>query len=127
MEQIPNQGLDMRNITYKKKQSLEHRRKLISICENSEDKECKTYVRKSFVYIVSKAEAVEENPNPPEIFIKKRFDTKSLTERFSFRVKGSFYLNQERTLFKVNFCHTLRINIIWKSKIFSPKKSVTLT
>ena len=120
-------GLNMRNIIYKKKQSLEHRRKLISICENSEDKECKTYVRKSFVYIVSKAEGMEEIPNPPEIFIKKRFDTKSLVERFSFKVKGSFYLTKERILFKVNFCHTLRINIIWKSKIFSPKKSVTLT
>lgn len=128
MESLPNQGLDMRNIIYKKKQSLEHRRKLISICENSEDKECKTYVRKSFIYIVSKAETAQEHPNPPEVFIKKRFDTKSLTERFSFRVKGTFYLNnQDRQLLKVNFCHTLRINIIWKSKIFSPKKSVTLT
>jgi hypothetical protein len=123
-----SKGVDMRNIIYKKKQSLEHRRKLISICENSEDKECKTYVRKSFIYIVSKVEAVEANPNPPEVFIKKRFDTKSLTERFSFRVKGTFYINNaERHLMKVNFCHTLRINIIWKSKIFSPKKSVTLT
>ena len=124
---MPKQGSEMRNIIYKKKQSLEHRRKLISICENSEDKECKTYVRKSFVYIVSKVENAEEHPNPPEVFIKKRFDTKSLTERFSFRVKGAFYLKQERSVVKVNFCHTLRINIVWKSKIFSPKKSVTLT
>ena len=127
MDLIPNQGLDMRNITYKKKQSVQHRRKLISICENSEDKECKTYVRKSFIYIVSKAEGMEEQLKAPEVFIKKRFDTKSLTERFSFRVKGAFYINQERNLLKVNFCHTLRINIIWKSKLFSPKKSVTLT
>ena len=126
MQELPNTGLDMRNIIYKKKQSFEHRRKLISISENSEDKECKTYVRKSFIYILSKAEKVEENLNPPEIFIKKRFDTKTLSERFSFRVKGSFYLNKDHGLFKVDFCHTLRINIIWKSKIFSPKKSVTL-
>ena len=127
MESTPNQGLEMRNITYKKKQSLEHRRKLISICEHSEDKECKTYVRKSFIYIVSKAETIEDQPKPPEVFIKKRFDTKSLTERFSFRVKGAFYINQERSLLKVNFCHALRIHIVWKSKLFSPKKSVTLT
>lgn|SRR3989338_11689257 len=120
-------GLNMRNIIYKKKQSLEHRRKIISICENSEDKECKTYIRKSFIYIISKVEAMGENQNPPEIFIKKRFDTKSLVERFSFRVKGAFYITRERNLFKVDFCHTLRINIIWKSKLFSPKKSVTLT
>ena len=126
MQDIPNRDLNMRNIVYKKKQSIEHRRKLISIAENSEDKECKTYVRKSFVYIVSKAETAGE-VNAPEIFIKKRFDTKSLVERFSFRVKGSFYLTREQSLFKVDFCHTLRINILWKSKIFSPKKSVTLT
>lgn len=127
MQEMPNRDLNMRNITYKKKQSLEHRRKLISISENSEDKECKTYVRKSFIYILTKAEEMAENYNPPEVFIKKRFDTKSLNERFSFRVKGAFYLNKERNLFKVDFCHTLRINIVWKSKIFSPKKSVTLT
>src|SRR3989338_7916258 len=126
MQDFPNIDLNMRNIIYKKKQSIEHRRKLISIAENSEDKECKTYVRKSFVYIVSKAETAVE-VNPPEIFIKKRFDTKSLIERFSFRVKGAFYITRERNLFKVDFCHTLRINIIWKSKLFSPKKSVTLT
>jgi hypothetical protein len=127
MQDMPNLELNMRNITYKKKESLEHRRKLISICENSEDKECKTYVRKSFIYIVSKAQEAEAMPNPPEVFIKKRFDTKSLVERFSFKVKGSFFINRDGKLLKVDFCHTLRINIIWKSKIFSPKKSVTLT
>ena len=130
MKDMSDYGLNMRNITYKKKQSLEHRRKLISICEDSEDKECKTHVRKSFIYIISKAQAadVQETPQPPEVYIKKRFDTQSLIERFSFRVKGSFYLNnKERGLLKIHFCHTLRINIIWKSKLFSPKKSVTLT
>ncbi|MDZ4242793.1 MAG: hypothetical protein U1D99_08195, partial [Candidatus Omnitrophota bacterium] len=63
----------------------------------------------------------------PEVYIRKRFNTRTCEEQFSFRVKGHFYIAQERTQLKVDFCHTLRIHILWKSKLFSPKKPVTLT
>lgn len=106
--------------------SLLNRSKAISVSESSEDKECKTYVRKNFVYIVSPEVQPEEDISQPDIFIKKSYDTKTKEERFSFRVKGSFYITRERSIYKVSFCHSLNINIAWKAKIFSPK-SVTLT
>jgi hypothetical protein len=84
-------------------------------------------VRKSFVYIVSPVDEIEANVRAPEIDIKKSFDTKKREEKFSFRVKGEFSITQGRRQFKVDFCHTLKIDIIWKGKIFSPKKSATLT
>ena len=117
----------MREIAYRKKQSLKNRCKVISITENSEDNECKTMVRKSFVYILTEVKCINESLGKPEIFIRKSFDTRLRDEKFNFRVKGGFYMTQERDIFKVDFCHTLNIHIKWKGKIFSPKKSATLT
>jgi len=117
----------MREIAYRKKQSLKNRRKVISITENSEDNECKTMVRKSFVYILTEVKHVEDDLGKPEIFIRKSFNSKLKKEKFNFRVKGGFYMTQDRDVFKVDFCHTLNIHIDWKGKVFSPKKSATLT
>ncbi len=117
----------MREILYRKKQSLKTRRKIISLSERAEDTECRTHVRKSFVYIVTKVTEVKETLAQPEVFVKKAFNTKTKEENFSFRVKGSFYMNRDRVLFKIDFCHSLRIRIVWKTKNLSPKKSVTLT
>ena len=100
---------------------------MISLSEKSEDKDCKTIVRKHFVYIVSKVNAMEEQLPPPNVYIKKTFKTKQKIENFSFRVKGNFYLTKDRSIFLVGFCHSLKINIEWKQKDISPKKSVTLT
>ena len=116
----------MRKILYKKMTSMLNRSKAISVSESSEDKECKTYVRKNFVYIVSPDVDPQQEVAAPDIFIKKSYDTKTKEEKFSFRVKGSFYITRERSFYKVNFCHSLQINIAWKTKVFSPK-SVTLT
>ena len=117
----------MKRLLYRKKQSLKRRRKAISNKEYSEDKECKTRGRKSFVQKVSRVNEVEQTDGKPEIFINKKFDKKSQQEEFSFRVKGTFFMTREQSILKVTFCHTLRIDIHWKSKVFSPKKSVTLT
>jgi hypothetical protein len=100
---------------------------MISICEHSEDKECTTSIRKSFIYIVRSADHIQESFDKPEIYIRKIFDSKLPEEKFSFRVKGSFYMTRDQYLFKVDFCHLLKIDIVWKHKVFSPKKSPTLT
>ena len=116
----------MKEILFKNVTSLPKRRKIISISETSEDKECKTFVRKSFVYLVTPQMRVEQTIPQPDVYIRKFYSTKTKEERFSFRVKGYFYIAQEYCFLKVSFCHRLKINILWKAKIFSPK-SATLT
>ena len=106
--------------------SILNRSKAISVSESSEDKECRTYVRKNFVYIVSPDVEPQQEISQPDIYIKKSYDTNTKEERFSFRVKGAFFITRDRLFYKVSFCHSLNINIVWKTKIFSPK-SVTLT
>ena len=116
----------MREILFKNMTSVPKRRKAVLISERSEDKECKTYVRKSFVYRVTPEVRVEHPIPQPDIYIRKSYSTKTKEEKFSFRVKGYFYMAKDGCFLKVNFCHCLKINILWKSKIFSPK-SATLT
>ena len=116
----------MREILFKNATSVKKRRKVILISELSEDKECKTYIRKSFVYIITPEVRIDQPVPQPDIYIRKAYSTKTKQEKFSFRVKGFFYVAKEATFFKVSFCHGLKINILWKSKVFSPK-SATLT
>ncbi len=115
----------MRKILYRKMMSLQNRRKAISVLERSEDKECKTYVKKNFVYIVTPNAKVTKALNQPDIYIKKSYDTRTKEERFSFKIKGSFYISREESCFLVSFCHSLNIHIMWKSKVISPKSVPT--
>ena len=117
----------MKKVLYKKRINLKKRLKTFSIYSRSEDQECKTKVRKGFAYAVDWARKSKPHSKPPLIFINKTFDTKKGIETFSFHVKGYFYINYNRELMRVRFHHTLDIEIKWKVKDFSPKKSVSLT
>ena len=116
----------MRDILHKTTEILKGRGKIINLREHAEDKECITDVRKNFIYIVNETVVSEENPCTPQVHIKKSFDSVSRNENFSFRVKGFFYVNRNRRLVKVGYCHTLRITLHWKAKSTIPKKTVTM-
>lgn len=115
----------MRNVFHKTTGILQGRGKVITLREHAEEKDCTTDVRKNFVYVATEAQS-EEKQSIPQVHIKKSFDSVRRTERFSFRVKGFFYVNHSRRLMKVNYSHTLRINLHWKMKVTSPKKTVTM-
>ena len=116
----------MKEVLHRARNALDQRGKIISIIENSEDQSCVTSVRKNFIYVVSQADEEPMNSPEPDIQIKKSFDTKLRDEKFAFRIKGAFYVNRNRRLVRVDYCHALKIHLHWKTKIFSPKKSVTM-
>lgn len=117
----------MKKVLYKKFTDPAQGLKSMSIGQRYQDKESRTYVLKKFVYQVSRSSEVCPEDTPPQMFIKKHFDSKKGIERFNFQVKGCFHLRHKRMLIKVNFQHSLNIKITWKNKDFSPKKSDTLT
>ena len=117
--------LPMRDILHKTTGILQGRGKVITLREHTEEKESVTDVRKNFIYVASEALS-EEKQSIPQVHIKKSFDSVSSDEKFSFRVKGFFYVNHSRRLMKVDYCHTLRIRLHWKVKATSPKKTVTM-
>ncbi len=115
----------MRDILHKTTAILQGRGKVITLREHAEEKECVTDVRKNFIYVATEAQS-EEKQSIPRVHIKKSFDSVSRDEKFFFRVKGFFYVNHNRRLMKVDYCHTLRINLHWKVKFHTPKKTVTM-
>jgi hypothetical protein len=115
----------MRDIFHKTTGILQGRGKVITLREHAEEKECVTDVRKNFIYVALEAQSQEEQ-SIPQVHIAKSFDSVRGDERFSFRVKGFFYVNHSRRLMKVAYCHTLRINLHWKIKATTPKKTVTM-
>jgi hypothetical protein len=115
----------MRDILHKTAGILQGRGKAITLRERTEEKESITDVRKHFIYLATEVLS-EEKQSVPQVHIKKSFDSVSRDERFSFRVKGFFYVNHSRRLMKVDYCHTLRIKLHWKAKASSPKKTVTM-
>jgi len=116
----------MKRVLIKKMTDPKRRIKSLSITQSKADKECRTHIRKGFLYHVSKAD--EQNPvtKRPQVYIKKVIDRDKKVETFNFQVKGRFYLMHARTLVKVCYHHTLDVQIFWK-KNFSPKKSAVLT
>lgn len=119
-------GVPMKQVFHKTRVAFKNRIKMTKISENAEDKDCITKVRKTFVYVLTPVVGEAPTPAQPVIRILKSFDTKTRDEKFSFRIKGSVYVNHNRQLVKVEYCHALRIHLKWKTKIFSPKKSVTM-
>ena len=117
----------MKEVLFRKSLKPVKRIKSMAIGSVNEDKDSKTRIRKSFVYHVTPAQEAEKTVAAPQIYITKIFDSKSRVEKFHMIVKGSFYMTHNRFLVKVQFRHTLHIQIDWKTKIFSPKKSVALT
>ena len=115
----------MRDILHKTTEVLKGRGKVITLREHSEEKDSITDVRKNFVYLASEAQS-EEAQSIPQVHIAKSFDSERGDEKFCFRVKGFFYVNHSRRLMRVDYSHTLRINLHWKIKVTSPKKTVTM-
>ena len=115
----------MRDILHKTTEILHGRGKVITLREHAEEKDCITDVRKNFIYVATEAQS-EEAHSVPQVHIAKSFDSAHRDEKFSFRVKGFFYVNHSRRLMKVAYRHTLRINLHWKIKTCAPKKTVTM-
>lgn len=117
----------MRQFYIEKKCDPRRRTKYLSVWQSCEDKECRTWIRKNFVYLVKEIENISPSLNPPQVFVKKVFDSKNNVEKFVFTVKGCFYVTYKRWMYKVRFHHGLNIELLWKTKIFSPKKSAVVT
>ena len=119
-------GVVMKKVLHKTRVAFDNRIKMTKIIEDAEDKDCVTKVRKTFVYVLTPVVGEPETLTEPQINIHKSFKTKTRDEKFSFRIKGAIYVNHKRQLIRVNYCHALRIHLRWKTKVFFPKKSVTM-
>jgi hypothetical protein len=114
----------MKTVTYKKNDLSRNRGRAISICENVADKDSDTRVVKSFVYLVTRADAVPEVLPQPQIRVLKKIDTERQREGFMFKVKGVIYIKKNRFIFQIAYAHSLNVQIVWKTHVLAPDKPV---
>lgn len=114
----------IRNVTYKKHE-FPDRGRVISIRENSADKECATRVMKNFVYLVSRADEIPQNVPSPEIRMTKKVAEEGRCETFIFKVKGAIFVKEKRFIYRVDYSHGLTVHMNWKNHVLS-SKPVTL-
>lgn len=100
---------------------------MFSIFQKTDDPDCVTTIRKAFRYEVYPGQKEQLSQlEAPQVYIRKVLNTRKSLEKFTFKVRGSFYLTQKESLLRVDFQHTLNIHLAWKSKSLSPQKSELL-
>ena len=120
---LNKEGEGMKELLHKRRRDVHKGTKLITINSRIEDKESRTRVRKSFLYHVTRAEKAVAGMTPPEIYIRKSFDTIHKIEKFCFQIKGNFYTANGGLVARVYFHHCLNVQIAWKDFFISPKTS----
>jgi len=113
------EGGKMKNVIYSKKDLTHHRGRAISVREKADDKQCDTSIRKSFVYLVHRADTIPDKIPAPEVRVIKVIDSVSQREIFFLRVKGTVYFKQNRFIHRVDYMHSLLVRMLWKSHVLS--------
>lgn len=101
----------MKEIAFKNLTSTQKRRKIISLSEKTERNGYRIISHKTLIYIVRPQDEKVRDLSHPEYHILKEYDSKTKKERFSLRVKGTSYVTQGSSLLRVDFCHSLKIDI----------------
>ena len=116
----------MKDVVYLKKELTNRVGRYVSIRELQHDKECESRITKNFVYLVKSADAIPQDLPKPRVDMTKRIDTELQTEGFRFKVKGTVYMKHNRFIYRVDYCHSLFIRMMWKTHILSAKGPVAL-
>jgi len=115
--------MKMKKIAFKNKNSLKHRRRIFTISEQTDSKDCTTLTHKRFIYVIDKKVDGKINAankeKKPHFYVIKIHDSKKKIEKFYFWVKGSMYVIRDRRRFRVHYRHSLKIDIQWKDKMAS--------
>ncbi|MBF0618613.1 MAG: hypothetical protein HQL19_00415 [Candidatus Omnitrophica bacterium] len=116
----------MKNVTYKKRSLPENRGRVVSVREALSDQECDSRSMKNYVYILSRADAVPKDIPVPEIHVTKRIMNEGQDEAFFLKVKGIIYTTKGRFIYKVDYCHSLTVQMHWKTHVLSSKDPAAL-
>ena len=106
----------MKEVLYKNQTSTKNKRRVIFVSEKSENKDTITHIHRTFIYVVAKEVDAPGDLPAPVFHIVKHYNTKTKEEKFSFRVKGIFYVIREKSFLLIHFCHSLRVDVARKSK-----------
>lgn len=101
----------MRDLVFKNLTKQENRRKILSSSETVDKDGVRTVVRRHFVYMVREAADQGQELEKPYLCVYKERNTRERLERFYCRMKGAMIVASQGKFFKINFMHSLRINL----------------
>ena len=122
----------MREISIKTSESLNHRRKNLTIIEHIRQDGMVARAEKKFCYYVYEQNPVQDpakleswmqtqamvnTKKDRHVSIKKIFDNKSGTGQMAYRVIGSFYVVQNLHIFTVVFMHCIKFDMISRQDV----------
>ena len=122
----------MREIQIKTSESLNHRRKNLTIIEHIRQDGMVARAEKKFCYYVYELNPVQDptqldtwmqtqammnTKKDRHVSIKKIFDNKSGKGQMAYRVIGSFYVVQNLHIFTVVFMHCIKFDMISKKDV----------
>jgi hypothetical protein len=111
----------MKNVTYRKRDLARFKGRFVAIRELHKDADCDTNIAKNFVYLLSRADQIPAQPPTPMIHVTKRIDTAANCETFCLRVKGEIFVAKGRFIYRVEYCHSLKVRLFWKIHVLSSK------
>lgn len=106
----------MRDIFIKNSTSSDKKKRKIASSEVVDKDGMRSIIHRHFVYMVKEVkDNAMENPLPYLYVLKEKqtFDNK---EKFFCRIKGSMYAILEDKIFLILYMHSLKINLIAKTK-----------
>jgi hypothetical protein len=111
----------MKNVTYRKRDLARFKGRFVAIREIHKEADCDTFIAKNFVYLLSRVDALPEQPPVPAIHVTKQIDTPKNTEIFRLKVKGEIFVARGRFIYRVEYCHSLKVRLLWKIHVLSSK------
>jgi hypothetical protein len=111
----------MKKVTYRKRDLARFRGRFVAIREIHRDTDCDTQIAKNFVYLLSRADQLPDKPPTPMIYVTKRIDTAANSEIFRLKVKGEIFVTRGRFIYRVEYCHSLKVRLLWKIHVLSSK------
>jgi hypothetical protein len=100
----------MRDLLFKNLTSQDHRRRIITSAETSEKEGVRSIIRRHFICSVKEVTNITEKTRAlPYVYVLKKRNTHSQSERFFCKIKSNLLAVHEGRLFLINFMHTLNI------------------
>jgi len=108
----------MRDLVLKQISSQDKKKRAISSCEISREGNLHTRLVRHFICMVRKMDTPGQTLNfKPQIYVHKYLDTQTHRESFLYRLKGKVCLVQNKELYIVDFCHSVRICVEQETEV----------
>ena len=101
----------MHDLIFKNLTSFDRKKRVLLAFERFNKDGVFTEKERKFIYLIREVSSANAVLDPPQLFVVKSVDSKTLQERFFCKIKASLYVQNKKKLFLVRFRHSIRIKL----------------